>query len=127
MNEINNVEAAAAMAAGASLVGGGLAGLKLAYGRPRRAQVAQAARQARAQRRLEAAVESRMQAPEARVRPAARVVQQANRTIASVSPNAGGARLDVGTLEELLAGLFSLRNDLNTLASELAAMRDKAA
>ena len=61
------------------------------------------------------------------MRPAARVVQQANRTIASVSPNAGGARLDVGTLEELLAGLFSLRNDLNTLADELAEMRKKAA
>ena len=76
---------------------------------------------------MEAVVESRTHVPESRVRPAARVVQQANRTIASVSPTAGGARLDVGTLEELLSGLFSLRNDLTTLAEELAEMRDKAA
>ena len=122
MNDIDNIHAAAAMAAGASIVGG----LKLAYGRPRRAQAAQAARQARSQRRQEAALEAR-RAPEARIRPAARVVQQANRTIASVAPTSGGARLDVGTLEELLAGLFSLRNDLNSLADELAEMRTKAA
>ncbi len=123
MNDIDNIHAAAAMAAGASIVGG----LKLAYRRPRRAQAAQAQRQARAQRRLEAAVEARNNPPASRIRPAARVVQQANRTIASVSPTSGGARLDVGTLEELLAGLFSLRNDLNSLADELAEMRDKAA
>jgi len=125
MNEIDNLHAAAAMAAGASIVGG----LKLAYGRPRRAQAAQAQRQARAQRRLEAAVDARAhtQARDARIRPAARVVQQANRTIHSFSPTAGAAKLDVGTLEELLAGLFSLRNDLNTLADELAEMRDRAA
>jgi hypothetical protein len=123
MNDIDNIHAAAAMAAGASIVGG----LKLAYGRPRRAQAAQAQRQARAQRRLEAAVDARNNLPESRIRPAARVVQQANRTIASVSPTAGGARLDVGTMEELLAGLFSLRNDLNTLAEELTEIRKKAA
>jgi len=123
MNDIDNIHAAAAMAAGASIVGG----LKLAYGRPRRAQAAQAQRQARAQRRLEAAVDARNNPPQSRIRPAARVVQQANRTIASVSPSAGGAKLDVGVMEELLAGLFSLRNDLNTLADELAEMRDKAA
>ena len=124
MNDINNVQAAAAMAAGASIVGG-VAGLKLAYGRPRRAAVAQAARQARTQRRFEAAMDQRAQTP--KVRPAARVVQQANRAAASVAPMPRSARMDVGTLEELLAGLFSLRNDLNTLADELAAMRDKAA
>jgi hypothetical protein len=123
MNEIDNIHAAAALAAGASIAGG----LKMAYGRPRRAQVAQAARQARAQRRLEAAVEARTQAPISRIRPAASVVQHANRTIHSVSPTAGAAKLDVGTLEELLAGLFSLRNDLNELAEELAEMRDHAA
>lgn len=123
MNDIDNIHAAAAMAAGASIVGG----LKLAYGRPRRAQAAQAQRQARAQRRQEAAVDARKNPQPSRIRPAARVVQQANRTIASVSPTSGGPRLDVGTMEELLAGLFSLRNDLNTLADELAEMRDKAA
>ena len=123
MNDIDNIHAAAAMAAGASIVGG----LKLAYGRPRRAQAAQAQRQARAQRRLEAAVDARNNQPQSRIRPAARVVQQANRAIASVSPTSGGAKLDVGVMEELLAGLFSLRNDLNTLADELSEMRDKAA
>jgi hypothetical protein len=120
MNDMNDVY-------GAGLLGRGIAGLKLAYGRPRRAQAAQAARQARTQRRIEAAVDQRARPLEARVRPAARVVQQANRTAASVSPTPRGAKLDVGTLEELLAGLFSLRNDLNTLAEELAEMRDKAA
>jgi hypothetical protein len=120
MNDIND-------ASNSSLLGRGLAGLKLGYGRPRRAQAAQVAREARAQRRLESAVEHRKRQPEPRVRPAARVVQQANRTIASVSPTPRGARLDVGTLEELMAGLFSLREDLNTLAEELAEMRARAA
>ena len=121
MNDMDNIHGAAAMAAGNSII----SGLKLAYGRPRRAQAAIAARQGRAQRRSEASASSR--ARESNVRPAARVVQRANRTIASVSPRATGARLDVGTLEELLAGLFSLRNDLNTLAEELAEIRSKAA
>jgi hypothetical protein len=123
MNDIDNIHAAAAIAAGASIVGG----LKLAYGRPRRAAAAQAQRQARAQRRFEAAVDARKNPPQSRIRPAARVVQQANRAIASVSPTSRGAKLDVGTMEELLAGLFSLRNDLNTLADELTQMRNKAA
>jgi hypothetical protein len=126
MNDINNVQAAAAVAAGASLVGGGLAGLKYAYGRPRRAAQQAATRQARALRRGDAADQSRS-APSYKVRPAARVVQQANRTAAAVSPAQRGARLDVGTLEELLAGLFSLRNDLDTLSRELAEIRDRKA
>lgn len=121
MTRFNNVHAAA-LAAGASLVRGGFARLKRPDSRPRRAVTP---RRVHAPRRIGRGMEQRTPRAETRVRPAAKVVQIANRAAAAAAPaHAMQASLDIGTLEELLAGLFSLRSDLTALVAELSEMHD---
>ena len=121
MTRFNNVHAAA-LAAGAGLLRGGFARFKRAHGRPRRAVTP---RRVRGPRRIGSAMDQRTPRSETRVRPAAKVVQIANRAAAAAAPaQATQASVDIGTLEELLAGLFSLRNDLTVLVAELREMHD---
>jgi hypothetical protein len=120
MQEITTVQAAA-MTGGAAIILGGVAGLRHAYGaHPRRAVQAKIESSGQEQKRLtEAASRSR------RARRHHMISEPANvRTAAPVAaPEKKEPSLDVGTLEELLAGLFSLRGDLTALAHELEEYR----
>jgi hypothetical protein len=113
------------MTGGAALILGGVAGLRHAYGQhPRRSVQTKIENAGQEQKRLtEAAHRSR------RARRHYMISEPANvRTAAPVTapkePEKKETPLDVGTLEELLAGLFSLRGDLTALAHELEEYRD---
>ena len=123
MQELSPVQAAA-LAGGAALMIGGVAGIRHAYGpHPRRAVEAKLESAGKERKRLteQAHLSRRARRHHMIGEPAnVRIVAPATEEPQAQQP----ANLDVGTLEELLAGLFSLRGDLTALAKELEGLKD---
>jgi len=120
MQELTPIQAAT-LTGGAALILGGVVGIRHAYvPHPRRAVAAKILKAGHERKRLtEAAHTSR------RARRHHMISEPAN--VRTVTPAEAPAQpeptLDVGTLEELLAGLFSLRGDLTALAKELEVLK----
>ena len=138
MQELNTAQAAA-IAGGAALLAGGVAGIRHAYApHIRRSAASKVMREGQEEKRLtetghrtrrarrQHANSAHTGAPPAEPLPIAAAVAKAPATAAMPAPTPLRAipSLDVGTLEELLAGLFSLRGDLTALAQELDRLRE---
>jgi hypothetical protein len=136
MQDLNTAQAAA-IAGGAALLAGGVAGIRHAYGpRIRRVSTIKATRETQEQTRLSEmghrtrrtrrqhanGAHAGAQAPAPTPAPAP--LPLAASAAPAPTPLRAIPALDVGTLEELLAGLFSLRGDLTALAAELDRLRD---
>jgi hypothetical protein len=119
MQELTPVQTAA-MTGGAALLFGGVVGLRHAYGpHPRRVVQAKIDRAGSEHKRLtEVAQRTR------RARRHHMISEPANVRVVTPAAAREEKTLDVSTMEELLAGLFSLRGDLTALAKELEGLRE---